>query len=154
MQEQLEKNYRAGVGIILINSEKKVFCGNRIDNPDAWQMPQGGVDDDEDLLLAAKRELEEETSVKNIELIAESNDFYQYELPQEWIDRLWSGKYVGQKQKWFLFKCLKPEEINVKTTEPEFLSWQWQNQDFLINNIVEFKKKLYKSLFEEFKPFL
>jgi putative (di)nucleoside polyphosphate hydrolase len=150
----MTKLYRLGVGIILINDQKKIFCGNRIDNPNAWQMPQGGVDQGEDLLIAAKRELEEETSVKTTQLIAQSKDYYQYDLPPEWLERLWGGKYAGQKQKWYVFKCLNSDEINVKTADPEFLNWQWQTPDFLIENIVEFKKELYNSLFQEFKNHL
>ena len=107
---------RPGVGVIILNNENKVFVGKRKDNPiDKWQMPQGGVDKGEDYLSAMKRELLEETSIKNIKILKEIEGFFEYELPNNLIGIIWKGKYRGQKQKWFIVKFLGDEkEINLK----------------------------------------
>ena len=114
---------RNGVGIVVINNENKVFVAKRIDNPKKfWQMPQGGVDNGEDYLTAAYRELEEETSIKNVKLIKELDGLITYELPKKLLGVIWKGKYRGQEQKWFLMKFVGSEdEINIKTKKPEFL---------------------------------
>ena len=116
---------RSGVGIIILNKYNKVFVAKRIDNPkNFWQMPQGGVDDGEEFLKAAYRELEEETSIKNVELIKEFDGTLTYELPSHLLGIIWKGKYRGQKQKWFLMKFIgEDNEINIKTKNPEFLDW-------------------------------
>ena len=144
---------RIGVGIILLNSENKVFVGKRIDNPQSfWQMPQGGVDKNEDFLQAAKRELKEETGIKSVELIKELNDWLEYDLPKNLLGKIWEGKYRGQTQKWFIMRFLgKNEEINIKTKNPEFLDWQWINSSELPNISVNFKTNIYKRLEEELK---
>ena len=118
---------RTGVGIIVLNNENKVFIGKRRDNPfDKWQMPQGGVDPNEFLISAMKRELLEETSIKSIKIIKEFDFWLQYELPKNLVGKIWKGKYRGQKQKWFVVKFLgKDEEINIKTKNAEFIDWQW-----------------------------
>ena len=118
---------RTGVGIILLNQVNKVFVARRIDNAkNFWQMPQGGVDEGEDFLKAAYRELEEETSVKSVELIKELDGTITYELPDRLLGIIWKGKYKGQKQKWFLMKFTGDEkEIDIKTKNPEFLDWKW-----------------------------
>ena len=120
---------RNGVGIVVLNNKNKVFVAKRIDNPkNFWQMPQGGVDDGEDFLTAAYRELEEETSIKNVKLIQEIDGILTYELPDHLLGIIWKGKYKGQKQKWFLMRFLgKDNEINIKTKHPEFLEWKWIN---------------------------
>ena len=120
---------RVGVGIILLNNDNKVFVAKRLDNPtDNWQMPQGGVDKNEDYLSALKRELYEETSIVNISVLKELDGFFEYELPENLIGIIWKGKYRGQKQKWFICKFLGDEkEINLKTRYPEFLEWKWIN---------------------------
>ena len=123
MKNENELPLRLGVGIALLNHEIKVFVGKRIDNPaNSWQMPQGGVDKNEDLLQAAKRELKEETNIKTIAVIKELNGWLTYELPKNLLGKIWNGKYRGQKQKWFIMKFMgKIEEINVKDLSKEFL---------------------------------
>ena len=144
---------RIGVGIILLNSKNQVFVGKRKDNPgDKWQMPQGGVDEGEDFLTAMRRELLEETSIKNIKIIKEIHQIYEYELPTNLIGIIWKGKFRGQKQKWFIVKFLGTEnEINLNTSHPEFIEWKWLDAEILPDVIVEFKKNLYLSLLKEIK---
>ena len=139
---------RNGVGIVVLNKENKVFVAKRIDNPgNFWQMPQGGIDDGEDFLSAAYRELHEETSIKNVELIKELNGTLTYELPKHLLGIIWKGKYKGQKQKWFLMRYLgKDEEINIKTEKPEFLEWKWIEIEALTNVVVDFKLQVYENL--------
>ena len=142
---------RIGVGIILLNHENKVFVGKRIDNPkNFWQMPQGGVDQDENFLQAAKRELEEETGIKSVELVKELNEWLGYDLPENLLGKVLEGKYRGQKQKWFIMKFVgKDNEINVKTKNPEFLDWKWIGVSKLPSIAVSFKVNLYKKLKKE-----
>ena len=144
---------RLGVGIVLLNSDNKVFVGKRIDNPvNFWQLPQGGVDKNEDLLCAANRELKEETSIENVKLIKEIDDWLTYELPKNLLGKIWKGKYRGQKQKWFIMKYLgNDSEININTKNPEFLDWKWVNSSELPKIIVNFKKKMYLKIYEELK---
>ena len=144
---------RTGVGIILLNNENKIFVGKRKDNPvNKWQMPQGGVDNGEDFLTAMRRELHEETSIKNIKIIKEINQLYEYELPKNLIGIIWKGKFRGQKQKWFITKFLGNEnEINLNTKQPEFIEWKWIDAEKLPGVIVNFKKNLYLSLLKEIK---
>ena len=142
---------RLGVGIVLLNGENNVFVGKRIDNPENfWQMPQGGVDINENFLDAAKRELKEETGITQIKLIKELNYWLEYELPDNLLGKIWKGKYRGQKQKWFVTKFLgKLDEINVKTKNPEFLDWKWVNPKELPNIAVKFKSDIYKEIIKE-----
>ena len=142
---------RIGVGIILLNKKNQVFVGKRKDNPNnKWQMPQGGVDNGEDYISAMRRELMEETSIKNIEIIKEIKKKYQYELPQNLIGIIWKGKYRGQKQKWFVAKFLGQDtEININTKNPEFIEWKWIDPKSLPEVIVDFKRNLYLELLEE-----
>ena len=144
---------RSGVGIILLNKENKVFVGKRIDNPkNFWQMPQGGIDKGEDYLTAAYRELEEETSVKNVKLIQEIDSIFTYELPKNLLGVIWKGKYKGQKQKWFLMRYLGEDKvINLQTKNPEFLDWKWLDIDMITEVVVDFKFHIYKKLKEEIK---
>jgi len=144
---------RTGIGIAVLNSENKVFVGKRKDNPfDKWQMPQGGVDSNEPLLQAMKRELLEETSIKNIEVLKEFNQWLEYELPENLIGKIWKGKYIGQKQKWFVVKFLgNDSEININTKNAEFMEWKWIDIDLLPDLIVLFKKHVYKKVLIELK---
>ena len=147
---------RSGVGIVLLNKENKVFVAKRIDNPkNFWQMPQGGVDDGEDFLKAAYRELDEETSIKNVELIKELDGTTTYELPDRLLGIIWKGKYRGQKQKWFLMRFTgEDKEINIKTKKPEFLDWKWINIDQITEVAVDFKLHVYKELKEKIKKII
>ena len=118
---------RKGVGVIILNKKNEVFVGKRRDNPiNKWQMPQGGIDEGEDNLSAMKRELFEETSIRNIKILREINGFYEYELPKNLIGIIWKGKYRGQRQKWFIARFLgNDHEINLNTKHPEFIEWKW-----------------------------
>jgi len=144
---------RKGVGIAVLNSQNKVFIGKRKDNPfDKWQMPQGGVETDEPLLKAMKRELLEETSIKNIKVLKEFDQWLEYELPENLIGKIWKGKYRGQKQKWFVVKFLgNDSEINIDTKNAEFIEWKWIDINFLPDLIVLFKKHVYKKVLIELK---
>ena len=147
---------RSGVGIVVLNKQNKVFVARRIDNPkNFWQMPQGGVDEGENFLSAAYRELEEETSIKNVQLIKEFEDMITYELPKDLLGIIWKGKYRGQKQKWFLMRYLgNDDEINIKTNKPEFLEWKWIELDKLTEIVVDFKHHVYKELKEKIKTII
>ena len=144
---------RTGVGIIVLNNNNQVFVGKRKDNPgDKWQMPQGGVDKGEDFITAMRRELIEETSIKNIKILKEIQNMYQYELPNNLVGIIWKGKFRGQRQKWFITKFLgKDDEINLDTQHPEFIDWKWIDPQDLPEVIVDFKKKLYLNLLKEIK---
>ena len=147
---------RTGVGIVILNKENKVFVAKRIDNPkNFWQMPQGGVDEGEDFLKAAFRELKEETSIKSVELIKELDGMISYELPDHLLGIIWKGKYKGQKQKWFLMRFTGEEkEINIKTKNPEFLEWKWVELDEITEVVVNFKFHVYKELKEKVKKLI
>ena len=148
---------RVGVGAIVINKENKIFVGKRRDHPNnnKWQMPQGGVNDGEDFVSAMKRELEEETSIKSIKILKEIDEWTEYELPDYLLGKIWKGKYRGQKQKWFILKFTgKDDEINLKTSQPEFIQWKWVSPEILPQIIVHFKKSLYEKLLVKIKPFI
>mgnify|MGYP001327395351 FL=1 len=147
---------RSGVGIVLLNNENKVFVAKRIDNPNNfWQMPQGGVDQGENFLAAALRELEEETNIKNVSLIKEINGTTTYELPDHLLGIIWKGKYKGQKQKWFLMRFIGDDkEININTKNPEFLDWKWIDIDQITEKVVNFKLHVYKELEEKVKKII
>ena len=147
---------RNGVGIIVLNNKNKVFVAKRIDNPkDFWQMPQGGVDDGEDFIQAAYRELEEETSIKNVDLIQELEDSIIYELPDHLLGLIWKGKYRGQKQKWFVMRFTGDDsEINIKTKKPEFLDWKWVDLEEITKLVVDFKLHVYQEVQKKVKKIL
>ncbi len=145
--------FRIGVGIIVLNNKNQVFVGKRKDNPgNNWQMPQGGIDEGEDFISAMKRELMEETSIKNIKILKELEHLYQYDLPKNLVGIIWKGKFRGQKQKWFITRFLgRDTEINLKTKHPEFIEWKWIEPEKLPEVIVYFKKEIYLSLVKEIK---
>ena len=147
---------RKGVGVIILNKKNEVFVGKRRDNPiNKWQMPQGGIDEGEDNLSAMKRELFEETSIRNIKILREINGFYEYELPKNLIGIIWKGKYRGQRQKWFIARFLgNDHEINLNTKHPEFIEWKWISPTSLPEEIVDFKKELYLKLLKEINKFI
>jgi len=152
----MKKNFsklplRKGVGIVLLNNENKVFVAKRIDNPkNFWQMPQGGVDEDENYYEAALRELKEETSIASVELIQEINKKLTYILPNHLIGIIWKGRFKGQTQKWFVMRFIGNEsEININTKKPEFLDWKWIDLEDLPKIAVNFKLNVYKNLKEE-----
>ena len=152
------KDYRPNVGMMIINQKKEIFVGKRIDHPsNFWQMPQGGIDAQEVPSIAALREMEEEVGIKknNVDLLTESKDWYYYSIPSDLAKTLWKGKYKGQRQKWFLYKFKGTEkDINIHTEHPEFSDYKWVTKDFLVPNIVPFKKKIYEKLLLEFKDYL
>ena len=147
---------RIGVGVIVLNDKNEIFVGKRKDNPvDKWQMPQGGVDKNENFLTAMKRELKEETSIKNIKILKELDGWFEYELPENLLGIIWKGKFRGQKQKWFIVKFNGNEnEINLKTKIPEFIQWKWITIDELPKVIVDFKKNMYERILVELKNFI
>ena len=147
---------RSGVGIVVLNNKNKVFVAKRIDNPkNFWQMPQGGVDKDEDLYTAALRELKEETSIVSVELIKEIENKFTYILPDHLIGIIWKGEFKGQKQKWFVMRFVGNEsEINIRTKHPEFLDWKWIDLENLPKIAVNFKLEMYKQVKSEVKKIL
>ena len=152
--------YRPCVGVMLVNGDGKAFVGKRIDNKegDAWQMPQGGMDDGEDILAAGLRELAEETGVTqaNAALLAQSKEELLYDLPEELVGTLWRGKYRGQRQWWLLMRFTGSDsEINLEAHDPpEFCEWKWVDPELLPELIVPFKKRVYRTVLEEFRELI
>ncbi len=158
MPNEQDIGYRPCVGIMLVNMDGKVFVGQRLDNVvEAWQMPQGGIDDGEDPKAAALRELEEETGIRSdlVEIIATAKDEHFYDLPPELVGKLWGGKYRGQRQYWFLARFVgKDSDVNIQTKHPEFREWRWTAPDTLPDLIVPFKRKLYRDILQEFRALI
>lgn len=148
--------YRPGVGMMLYNSTKKIFVAKRLDmRAEAWQMPQGGIDEGEEPRPAAMRELAEEIGTDKATIMAESRDWYTYDLPPDLIPKVWGGRFRGQRQKWFLMRFDgEDSDINIETEHPEFLEYKWVVPAELPGVIVPFKRKLYEALVEEFLPHL
>ena len=150
--------YRHGVGVMLLNPAGAVWVGARIDNPeDAWQMPQGGIDEGEEPWATALRELEEETGIapQLVERVAQCPERLRYELPEDWRPRLWGGKWAGQEQEWFLARFLgRDSDVNIATAHPEFRAWKWVEPQRLPELIVPFKRELYRRLLREFADYL
>ena len=139
---------------MIININKEILVGKRIDHPSGyWQMPQGGIDKDENPEEAVWREMMEEIGTNNADLLQTSSQWVKYEIPQETLNHLpWGKKYIGQKQKWFAFRFTgKETDINVNTNNPEFSEWKWILHNSLVDNIVPFKRKLYKNVLSEFE---
>ena len=147
---------RSGVGIVVLNKKNEVFVAKRIDKQkNFWQMPQGGVDKGEDYLTAAYRELEEETSIKNVDLIKELDGLISYELPKDLLGVIWKGKYRGQEQKWFVVRFLgQDSEIDIKTKNPEFCEWKWINLENITDLVVDFKLHVYENVKKKVKNIL
>lgn len=153
---RLNKPYRPCVGIMLINGQNQVFVAQRLDHPsNAWQMPQGGIDTDEDPKAAAFRELKEEIGTNQASLIAVASKEYTYEIPASLNKKFWQGRYRGQSQLWFLMRYEgKDEDINLDTEHPEFSAWRWIPLDELLGNIVHFKREVYEEVIKEFEAYL
>ena len=150
--------YRAGVGVMLMNPAGEVFVGQRLDSTlEAWQMPQGGIDDGEEPRAAAFRELYEETGVEAhlAEIVAESTGWLCYDLPDDLVGKIWGGQYCGQRQKWFVMRFLGTDaDVRIDLHEPEFRTWRWASPKLLPELIVPFKRKLYAEILAEFAPVL
>lgn len=152
-QEKPDHLYRSGVGIMLVNRKKEIFVGKRIDNhSDAWQMPQGGIDVGEEEDLAVFRELKEETGIDEIyvRFLKKSRNYFYYNLPYNLQKKFWGGKFLGQKQRWYLLEFIGDDsKIDVKTADPEFSQWKWVERQKIISNIVAFKRKMYEDVLNE-----
>lgn len=151
----LDPRYRHGIGVMLINDKKKVFVGLRIDTPDAWQMPQGGMDEGENPKTTALRELKEEIGTNQVRIIAETPNWLKYDLPHALIPEFWDGKYLGQQQRWFLMQLDGDDSlININTQHPEFSEWKWVDVQTLPDLIISFKRSLYEELIKIFFPII
>lgn len=153
-KSEIEKlPYRRGVGVVLFNAQGRVFVAQRLDTTEpAWQFPQGGIDKDEDPLVAARRELREETGVTSAELIAETPDWLRYDLPRELVPKVWKGRYRGQEQKWFAFRFTGDDsEIRIDGEHPEFSAWAWTKLSETPSLIVAFKRPLYDQVVAAFR---
>ena len=149
----MESKYRRCVGMMILNSKNQILVGRRLDHPSGyWQMPQGGIDEHEHPEDAVWREMMEEIGTNKADLFKISSQWIKYNIPQETLDKLpWGKKWIGQKQKWFIFKFSGQEkDINVETENPEFSEWKWINSNDLIENAVPFKREVYKSILGEF----
>ena len=149
----MKKNYRRCVGMMIINDKNEILVGRRLDHPSGyWQMPQGGIDENEDSEIAVWREMMEEIGTNNADLFKISNQWVNYEIPQETLDHLpWGKIYIGQTQKWFIFKFSgQDNDINVETKNPEFSEWKWMHNKELVDNAVPFKRKIYQTILDEF----
>lgn len=146
-------DYRPGVGLMLFDRDGRVFVARRNDTPDAWQMPQGGIDEGEDPRAAALRELAEETGVTNAEIVGESEDWIAYDLPEDLRKKVWKGRYRGQRQKWYALRHLgSDKDIDLNAHEAEFDAWRWVELDALETLIVPFKRELYRRVVAELGP--
>lgn len=147
--------YRPCAGVVLANGEGRVFCGERIDTPGAWQMPQGGVDPGETPRQAALRELAEETGVDPslVTIEGETSDWVVYDLPDHLMGKMWGGKYRGQKQKWFLMRFHgRDADVRIDQPHPEFSRWRWSTPEQLVADIVPFKVDVYRAVMAELGP--
>ena len=156
INQNIDLPLRSGVGIVVLNKKNEVFVAKRIDNQkNFWQMPQGGVDKGESYLTAAYRELEEETSINNVELIKELDGLISYLLPENLLGIIWKGKYKGQEQKWFVVRFLgQDSEIDIKTKNPEFCEWKWINLENITDLVVDFKSHVYEDVKKKVKEII
>ena len=156
--EKPDHLYRSGVGAMVINAQKKIFVGKRIDNnSNAWQMPQGGIESGEPEDVAVFRELFEETGIQenSLKIIKKSSGYFYYNLPYNLQKGFWGGKYLGQKQRWYLLSFNAEDcMININLESPEFCEWKWVDKDEILDLIVNFKKHLYRDILNEFDKFL
>ena len=155
-KKNIDLPLRSGVGIVVLNKKNEVFVAKRIDNQkNFWQMPQGGVDKGEEYLTAAYRELEEETSIKNVDLIKELDGLLSYELPKSLLGIIWKGKYRGQEQKWFVVRFLgQDSEIDIKTKNAEFCEWKWIDLENITDFVVDFKLHVYEDVKKKVKEII
>lgn len=151
-----QRPYRPCVGIFLLNNDGLVFAGRRIDSrAEAWQMPQGGIDAGESPLQACMREMREEIGTNTAELVSQHNDWLYYDIPLPLADRLWQGRYKGQKQKWMALRFTGDDsDINIATEEPEFCEWKWLSPHDLVDLAVPFKRDVYQNVLAAFAPYL
>jgi putative (di)nucleoside polyphosphate hydrolase len=155
-KKMVDDLYRKSVGIVILNQKKKIFIGKRLKGQDIhqyWQMPQGGIDAGEDEETAMKRELFEETGIKTINIFQKSEKYNYYNFPHEIRKNLWKGRYIGQKQRWFLVEFTGNESeinINVCGDNAEFSQWKWENAENVITEIVAFKKEIYQEVLSNF----
>ena len=151
-----QRPYRPCVGIFLLNNDGLVFAGRRIDSrAEAWQMPQGGIDAGESPLQACMREMREEIGTNTAELVSQHNDWLYYDIPLPLADRLWQGRYKGQKQKWIALRFNGDDaDINIATEEPEFCEWKWLSPHDLVDLAVPFKRDVYQNVLAVFAPYL
>ena len=156
MKDYNERPYRPCVGICLVNDEGMIFAGKRIDNrAEAWQMPQGGIDEGEDAVTACFREMAEEIGTDKAELSAQHPEWLDYDIPESLANKLWNGAYKGQTQKWMLLRYKGVDaDINIATEIPEFEAWQWMAPEDLVSLAVPFKQNVYRALMESFKEHL
>jgi len=148
--------YRSCVGLMLLNEKKQVFVARRIDQEiESWQMPQGGIDDGENPLDAAFREMKEEIGTDQADVIAEAPDWLTYDLPSHLIGKALKGKFRGQKQRWFLLNYTGTDpDINLDTEHPEFDAWRWVPPTETVDLIVDFKRPLYRNVIDAFRAYL
>ena len=158
MSDKVSLPYRPAAGVMLLNREGKVFVAQRLDSSlEAWQMPQGGLDEGEDAEAGALRELEEETGIRpeHVEIVARSPAELYYDLPDDLVGKLWKGKWRGQRQTWFLCRFTGTDaDVNIETADPEFRAWKWAEPSELPAMIVPFKRKLYQDVLKAFAQWL
>ena len=150
----MSKEYRRCVGMMILNNKNEILVGRRIDHPSGyWQMPQGGIDKEEVPEDAVWREMMEEIGTNNVKLIQTSSKWFTYDIPKDTLQTLpWGKKYIGQTQRWFVFRFIgQNKQINIETENPEFSEWKWARYDTIVNNIVPFKRELYKKVLKEFE---
>ncbi|MDB9872592.1 RNA pyrophosphohydrolase [Alphaproteobacteria bacterium] len=152
----LKRPYRSCVGLMVFNKIGQVFCGQRLDNKaEAWQLPQGGIDEGETPIEAGFRELKEETSIVNVEFVSEYPEWLNYDIPLPLANALWEGKFRGQTQRWLLFSFTGIDnEININTSHPEFKNWEWINPTQLPLKAISFKQEIYSKINKAFIPII